>query len=61
VRLLHEEAVFNCIRCAKPFATQKMIDTMTEKLKDHPMFQGDALDKLKMCEDCRVTSMFDKK
>ena len=58
VRLLHEEAVFNCISCDKPFATQKMIDTMTEKLKGHAMFQGEALNRLKMCEDCRVKAMF---
>jgi len=58
VRVLHEEPVFNCISCDKPFATKKMIDTMTEKLKGHSMFQGDALDRLKMCEDCRVKAMF---
>lgn len=57
-RLLNEEAVFNCISCGKPFATQKMIDTMAEKLKDHPMFQGAAFERLKMCEDCRVKAMF---
>lgn len=60
-KLLYEEPIFHCIRCAKPFATQKMIDTMTEKLKDHHMFQGEALDRLKMCEDCRVKSMFSGK
>jgi len=58
VRLLHEEAIFNCISCDKPFATKKMIDTMTEKLKGHAMFQGAALDRLKMCEDCKVKAMF---
>jgi ferredoxin len=58
-RLLHEEAIFHCIRCAKPFATKKMIDMMTEKLKGHSLFQGAALDRLKMCEDCRVKAMFD--
>jgi len=58
VRLLHEEPVFNCISCDKPFATKKMIDTMTEKLKGHAMFQGEALERLKMCEDCRVKAMF---
>ena len=57
-RLLHEEPVFRCISCHKPFATQKMIDTMINKLADHPMFQGPALDRLKMCEDCRVKAMF---
>ena len=58
VRLLHEEPIFNCISCDKPFATKKMIDTMTEKLKGHAMFQGAALERLKMCEDCRVKAMF---
>jgi len=58
VRVLHEETIFNCISCDKPFATKKMIDTMTEKLKGHAMFQGAALERLKMCEDCRVKAMF---
>lgn len=58
VRLLHEEPIFNCISCNKGFATKKMIDTMTEKLKGHAMFQGAALERLKMCEDCRVKAMF---
>jgi ferredoxin len=57
-RLINEEPVFNCISCNKPFATQKMIDTMSAKLKDHPMFQGAAFERLKMCEDCRVKAMF---
>ncbi|OUR65005.1 4Fe-4S ferredoxin [Methylophaga sp. 42_25_T18] len=56
-RLLHEEPVFHCISCNKGFATKTMIDTMTEKLKDHHMFQGAALERLKMCEDCRVKAM----
>lgn len=57
-RVLNEEPVFHCIGCHKPFATQKMIDTMIAKLGDHPMFQGAALERLKMCEDCRVKAMF---
>lgn len=57
-RLLHEEPIFHCIRCHKPFATQKMINTITERLKDHHMFQGAALERLKMCEDCRVKALF---
>jgi len=31
---------------------------MTQKLKDHPMFQGKGLERLKMCEECRVQAMF---
>jgi ferredoxin len=57
-RVLNEEPIFHCISCNKGFATQKMIELMTEKLKDHAMFQGEALTRLKMCEDCRVKAMF---
>ena len=57
-RVLHEEKVFNCIQCGKGFATERMIETISEKLKNHRMFQGDRIERLKMCEDCRVNSMF---
>ena len=57
-RTLNEEEPFGCIVCGKPFATKSMIDKMAETLASHRMFQGDALDHLKMCEDCRVKSMF---
>ena len=58
-RTLNEEEPFGCIVCGKPFATKSMIDKMAETLASHRMFQGDALDRLKMCEDCRVKSMFE--
>jgi ferredoxin len=58
---LKEEAPFRCIECGKPFATKAMITKMTEKLKDHWMFEKpEAISRLKMCEDCRVKDMFDK-
>lgn len=58
MRTLNEDAPFCCIRCNKPFATRSVIERITEKMKDHPMFSGDALDRLKMCEDCRVKDMY---
>ena len=58
-RNLNQEEPFGCIACGKPFATRSMIDKMSEKLAEHRMFQGEALDRLKMCEDCRVKSMFE--
>lgn len=58
--LLHDEPVFHCITCNEAFATKKMIDTMIDKLKTHAMFQGEALDRLKMCKDCRVKAMFNE-
>jgi len=53
--ILKEEQPFRCITCGKPFATKSSIDLMTEKLKDHAMFAAEgAIDRLKMCEACRV-------
>ncbi len=57
-RVLKEEEVFNCVSCGKPFSTRSMIDQMTAKLRSHPMFQGNALRRLQMCEDCRVRAMY---
>lgn len=57
-RVLCEEEPFLCIRCGKPFATRKVIEKITGKMQHHPMFQGAALERLKMCEDCRVKALF---
>jgi ferredoxin len=57
-RVLHEEQPFCCITCGRAFATQSMMDRMTEKLSQHWMFQTDeARHRLQMCEDCRVKDM----
>lgn len=58
MRTLHEDTPFCCIRCNKPFATRSVISKITDRMKDHPMFTGDALERLKMCEDCRVKEMY---
>jgi formate hydrogenlyase subunit 6/NADH:ubiquinone oxidoreductase subunit I len=61
MRVLHEEAAFRCVVCGKPFATQKIIDRMMEKLSGHWMFQDEAARRrLQMCEDCRVMDMFEQ-
>jgi hypothetical protein len=36
----------------------KGIETMLGRLAGHSMFQGPALERLKMCGDCRVVDMF---
>jgi ferredoxin len=57
-RVLNETQPYACIRCGKPFGTLKGIEMMTAKLAGHAMFQGAALERLKMCGDCRVIDMF---
>jgi ferredoxin len=57
-RTLCEEEPFLCIQCSKPFATRQIIEKIISKVQDHPMFEGDAVERLKMCEDCRVKAMF---
>ena len=53
-RVLNEVEPYRCIRCDKPFATPKAIELMVAKLGAHPMFQGAAAERLRMCSDCRV-------
>ena len=55
---IHSEDPFECITCAKPFAPKSTINKMLETLKEHPYFQGAAINRLKMCEDCRVNDIF---
>jgi ferredoxin len=57
-RVLNEAQIFPCIRCGKPLGTQKMIDAMLGRLASHSMFADPgALDRLKMCADCRVVDL----
>ena len=57
-RALNQDSPFACISCGKPFAPTSVIHKMTDKLKDHYMFQTErAMDRLKMCEDCRVVDI----
>lgn len=56
--VLNESQPYACVRCKKPFGTLKAIEAMLGKLAGHSMFQGEALQRLKMCSDCRVIDMF---
>jgi ferredoxin len=53
-RVLHEQPPYQCVRCGKPFGTLRAVELMLARLSDHPMFQGAAAERLKMCADCRV-------
>jgi ferredoxin len=61
-RLLNETQPFHCVRCSKPFGTRQMVEAMLGRLAGHSMFaQGEALRRLQMCADCRVTDMMQSK
>lgn len=56
--LLNEAEVFACIKCGKPFGTKQMIQNMVTRLGAHSMFgEKGALERLKMCSDCRVMDL----
>ncbi len=58
-RVLHEEAPFCCIACGKPFATQRMMQRIAQKLEGHWMYRTEAARRrLQMCEDCRVADLY---
>ncbi|MCF8161117.1 MAG: 4Fe-4S binding protein [Polaromonas sp.] len=56
--VLNEMQPYACVRCGKPFGTLKVIEGMLGKLAGHSMFQGAALERLKMCGDCRVIDIY---
>ena len=57
-RLLKEEEPFACIRCGKPYGVASSIEAVIAKLVDNPAFAEDgALERLRMCADCRVIAM----
>jgi ferredoxin len=61
-RVLNEAEPFHCVNCGKPFSTRQMVDNMTGRLASHSMFQGGgALERLRMCADCRVVDMMGDK
>jgi ferredoxin len=56
-RVLAQAQPWTCIRCGKPFGTARAIEAMLGRLSGHAMFQGAALERLKMCGDCRVIDL----
>jgi len=61
-QVLKEEEPFECIRCGKAFGAKSSIERMIEKLSGHAMFaEGNRIDMLRMCDDCRVISQMEDK
>ncbi len=59
--VIKEEEPFLCIRCQKPFGTKSSIEKIVAMLGEkHSMFQDlSAVDRIRMCEDCRVVVQFE--
>jgi len=59
--VVKEEEPYECVRCGEPFGTRGTIEKILEQLANkHVMFQdSDAIERIKMCADCRVVSQFD--
>jgi ferredoxin len=57
---LNEAEPFHCVRCAKPFGTRQMVESMLGKVGGHSMFAGGTR-RLQMCADCRVVDMMENK
>jgi ferredoxin len=57
-RVLNEAAIYPCARCGKPLGSKPMVEAMLARLASHSMWSGPgALDRLKMCADCRVVDL----
>jgi ferredoxin len=59
--LIKQEEPFECIRCGKRFGTRASIEKIVEKLgAKHWMYQDSgAIDRIRMCDDCRVIVQFE--
>ncbi len=60
--VVKEEEPFHCVRCGKPFGTKSSVERIVSQLGDrHSMFkEGAAIDRIRMCEDCRVADQFER-
>ncbi len=57
----NQQEPFHCIRCGKPFGVQSTIERIADQLAGkHAMFAGpDQIERIRMCDDCRVVVQFE--
>lgn len=56
--VLNQMDPYTCVRCGKPFGTRGAVEAMLGRLAGHSMFQGEAVERLRMCADCRVIDIY---
>jgi ferredoxin len=61
--LIKEEEPATCVRCGKPSGTKAAAEKVVEKLRGKHWLFGDAaaIERLRMCADCRVVAQFESK
>ncbi len=61
-QILNESEPFNCIRCGTAFGVKQSIERIAEQLAGkHYMFaEQEQIDRIKMCEDCRISVQFER-
>ncbi|MEE8500878.1 MAG: 4Fe-4S binding protein [Kiloniellales bacterium] len=57
----NQQEPFHCIRCGKPFGVQSTIERIADQLAGkHAMFADpDQIERIRMCDDCRVVVQFE--
>ncbi|RMD60608.1 MAG: 4Fe-4S ferredoxin, partial [Alphaproteobacteria bacterium] len=57
----NEQEPFHCIRCGRPFGVQATIERIANQLagKHHMFASGDQIERIMMCDDCRVVVQFE--
>ncbi len=57
-RVIKEDEPFKCIRCGNPFGATSSVEAVVARLTGLSQFANEAaLDRLRMCADCRVIDM----
>ncbi|MGD9868578.1 MAG: 4Fe-4S dicluster domain-containing protein, partial [Hyphomicrobiales bacterium] len=61
--VLNDEEPFHCVSCGKPFGTKASVERVVRELQGkHWMFQNeDQANAIRMCNDCRVVAMSERK
>lgn len=59
--VVKEEEPYECVRCGKPFGARSTVERIVARLGGkHSMFSDPAMvDRIRMCEDCRVIVQFE--
>ncbi len=55
-RIVAEGKLAQCVGCGAPIGSERMLVRLEDQLKDHPMFSGENLRRLRLCQRCKSVS-----